>query len=51
MKTKSSSLGAALIRRLGLPIGLLLCQTLPAVVTFTDTGATNRSRFYRVVKQ
>jgi hypothetical protein len=51
MKTKSSSLGAALIRLFALPTGLLLCQCLLAAATFTDTGATNRSRFHRAVKQ
>ena len=37
MKTKLSSLGAALIRLFALPMGLLLGQTLLADVTFTVT--------------
>jgi len=37
MKTKSSGLGAALIRLLAPPTGLLLCQNLLAAVTFTNT--------------
>jgi uncharacterized repeat protein (TIGR03803 family) len=37
MKMKMFGVCAALVRRFGLPIGLLLCQTLSAAVTFTVT--------------
>ena len=39
MKMKMFGVCTAVVRRLGLPIGLLLCQTLPAAVTFTNAPA------------